>query len=141
MKNNHYLFSILSVLLIFLQALASEGIQAKSKDECASKDTTLIHLGKFEDGTPTGRPRHAPTNYSFLPNAWIDNGILYFEGTTDIPFMHVSIEDKNGIIVLSTDINIQEGCLSFIDLSELPELFYTLYIKIEELTYYSDITI
>lgn len=85
-----------------------------------------------------GRPKHAPANYSYLPITWVENGALYFQGITSISSISVSIQDENGQEVLSTTINIQQGVTTSVDISALTSGDYTLYIVVNDLTFFAE---
>lgn len=126
----------LSIPTVSISASNSE------KDVCSMADMrgdgTNLSYRRDTDGTNPGSPKHAPANYSYLPITWIEDDALYFQGTTSIPSMSVSIQDENGQEVLSTTINVQQGVTTSVDISTLSSGDYTLYIVVNDLTFLAE---
>ena len=79
--------------------------------------------------------KRSPANYSYLPLTWIEDENLYFDGSVSISSIGVNIQNENGVEVLGTTIDVQQGYTTSIDISSLAEGSYTLYITIGELTF------
>lgn len=84
-----------------------------------------------------GTPR-MPVDYSYLPITWVEDGVLYFQGTTSIPSMSMSIKDEVGTEVLNTTVNIQQGVTTSVNVSTLSSGTYTLYIIVNNITFFAE---
>lgn len=79
-----------------------------------------------------------PVDYSYLPITWVEDGVLYFQGTTSIPSMSMSIKDEVGTEVLNTTVNIQQGVTTSVNVSTLSSGTYTLYIIVNNITFFAE---
>lgn len=97
-----------------------------------------LHYYRYDSDTNSpNRPKHAPANYSYLPITWLEDGALYFQGTTSIPSVDVIVKDEDDVEVLATSIDVQQGVTVSVDVSSLGSGSYTLYIIVNDLEFYT----
>lgn len=75
-------------------------------------------------------------NLSFLPLTWIEGNTIFFEWTTDIPSVQISLEDETGTIINEEVYVANTGCTSTMNIDNLDEgSIYTLHLYINGQTY------
>ena len=125
----------LSLPTVTISASNSEMVICGASEENGS--VTYLHYSHDKDHNSPNTPRHAPANYSYLPITWLEDGALYFQGTTSIPSVSVSVKGEDDEEVLTTSMDVQQSVTTSVDVSSLGSGSYTLYIIVNDLEFYT----